>query len=420
MHAPVPAVERPQPPGRVVGRLRRHRRVSAGPLARDLHVVVLVDASLAAPGQEDGKLGEPARRLPAQRDVRLVVPVRRQPLEEPDVQVEEERHDHDRRDDHARRDLRDGERGERGDAQDGDRHQPLGDAREPERGEVRARASSRAAGSSPARAGRGRRRRSRARRRARTAASRSGRARPASASSGKSQPRNTKLSRPVRTCRVIRSRPDAEYCSTSARLRPPPVIEPGNRQRRDERPRADAGDARGEPRDSARGPVSARRRRRAGRTAPRPAPGGRRRTESRRARPPPARPTSGFPSATARMRSSARGQQDRDRPAEMSRALRDPVRPEREREPADERRTAAQPELPQPCEREQPRRRRTRSRISRFHAITGPNAASAGQYGSPNGQPPKLSRGLASGWNEYGSIHGALPFSSWWPTSQRW
>ena len=52
-------------------------------------------------------------------------------------------------------------------------------------------------------------------------------AKPAIASRGVNQPRKTKLSRPVRTCRVTRSRPDAEYCATSSRLRPPPVIEPG-------------------------------------------------------------------------------------------------------------------------------------------------------------------------------------------------
>ncbi len=55
-----------------------------------------------------------------------------------------------------------------------------------------------------------------------------------------------------------------------------------------------------------------------------------------------------------------------------------------------------------------------------FQATTGPNASVSGQKGSPNGQPPKLTRGLDSGWKVYGSSQGARPWSSWCPTSQRW
>ena len=47
------------------------------------------------------------------------------------------------------------------------------------------------------------------------------------------------------------------------------------------------------------------------------------------------------------------------------------------------------------------------SSIRRFHATTVPKAAASGQNGRPNGQPPKLTRGLDSGWNVYGSRHGA-------------
>ena len=174
------------------------------------------------------------------------------------MQVEEERDDHDRRDDHARRASW---RRRRRRARRCTGRRPASAARGrggSGAGGSAARASSRAAGSSPARAGRGR-----AAPIPSTTASAYRRVqirtpRPASASSGMSQPRNTKLSRPVRTCRVIRSSPDAEYCSTSARLRPPPVIDPGNGQGRDQGPTADPGDARGEPRDErARLPVGA-------------------------------------------------------------------------------------------------------------------------------------------------------------------
>ena len=53
-----------------------------------------------------------------------------------------------------------------------------------------------------------------------------------------------------------------------------------------------------------------------------------------------------------------------------------------------------------------------------FHPTTDPNAASSGQNGTPNGHPPKFTRGLLSGRNVYGSSHGARPCSSWCPTSQ--
>ncbi len=55
-----------------------------------------------------------------------------------------------------------------------------------------------------------------------------------------------------------------------------------------------------------------------------------------------------------------------------------------------------------------------------FQATTAPKAATSGQKGRPNGQPPKFTRGELSGWNVYGSSHGARPCSSWCPTSQRW
>ncbi len=56
---------------------------------------------------------------------------------------------------------------------------------------------------------------------------------------------------------------------------------------------------------------------------------------------------------------------------------------------------------------------------STFQATTGPNAASSGQKGIPNGQPLRFSCCSVSGWKLYGSRHGAAPCPSWWPSSQK-
>jgi hypothetical protein len=56
---------------------------------------------------------------------------------------------------------------------------------------------------------------------------------------------------------------------------------------------------------------------------------------------------------------------------------------------------------------------------STFQATTGPKAASRGQKAKPNGQPASTICGSTSGWKLYGSIHGAAPRPSWWPTSQK-
>ena len=54
-----------------------------------------------------------------------------------------------------------------------------------------------------------------------------------------------------------------------------------------------------------------------------------------------------------------------------------------------------------------------------FQATTGPNRASSGQNGSPNGQPPSATCGSTSGWKLYGSRQGASPCASWCPRSQK-
>ena len=53
--------------------------------------------------------------------------------------------------------------------------------------------------------------------------------------------------------------------------------------------------------------------------------------------------------------------------------------------------------------------RTTDASRSTFQATTGPNAASSGQNGIPNGQPPRASCGSTSGWKLYGSRQGASP-----------
>ena len=90
----------------------------------------------------------------------------------------------------------------------------------------------------------------------------------------------------------------------------------------------------------------------------------------------------------------------------MPRALRDAVRPEREREPADERRRGGQPELPQPYEANAPAATRSSSR-NKFHASTVPEQRVERPVRQPERPAAEVpARGL-SGWKVYGSSHGA-------------
>ena len=179
-------------------------------------------------------------------------------------------------------------------------------------------------------------------------------ANPAIASRGVSQPRNTKLSRPVPHVPRDQVEPGRGVLRHLLQASPAAGDRAGNRQRRDEHAGAYAGRSRKDPRNHLARPVQrpqddveeeerhARQRqvhvgeRNRGERGPR---------------------QDGPPTASLQRPlecEERKRQEDRDRSAEMPRALRHSIRPERERETADERRTPSQPELPQPRERESP------------------------------------------------------------------
>ena len=123
------------------------------------------------------------------------------------------------------------------------------------------------------------------------------------------------------------------------------------------------------------------RRRRTGSRRARDAPGPR--AESTRAPPRRGPATSG---CRARARSKAQsesGEEHRDRPEQMADALLDPVRRDRERQPAGQRRPARQTELAQPGAGREAREARRRGAAATFQPPTRPNTAPSGQKRIP-------------------------------------
>ena len=76
--------------------------------------------------------------------------------------------------------------------------------------------------------------------------------------------------------------------------------------------------------------------------------------------------------------------------------------------PSDRSQSAAKPPAP-----------RYESSTNAFQAPTVSSTRSSGHQTSANGQPAKFMRGSTSGWNEYGSSHGAAARSIWCPGSHR-